>query len=191
MSREVALSLQSLPTLSLSLCSCPRRCLENAHNHLVVCEQKPLLFWRPHSDKLSLSDSPRSLNAFVVWKCKCFPYLIQDPSPVKTPHCAELEHKRGLQSSLHSDQIEHCWPFGYFARIFGAIWTDYYRGRLLAVNLRKKANWRSEMEQWASYWWHHLPNEHYILHYMSASTHITSMYQPSVCVTLYILGKTS
>ena len=140
----------------------------------------PFCFLRLHYfDKsflsfLSLAPPVSSLNAFVAFgKCNWFPYLIQDPpTPGKTAHC-EVEQKKGLQSPLHSDQIELCWPFGYCARVLGAIWTDYYRGGLFAVNLHKKANWRrSEIEQWAPYWWHHLPASlhltSYVLH-MSAS----------------------
>lgn len=73
----------------------------------------------------------------------------------------------------------------------------YYRGRLFAVNLHKKANWRrSEIEQWAPYWWHHLPAllhltsyvlhvSHYILSYI-CPPQAYYIYHPSVHITSYI-----
>ena len=62
--------------------------------------------------------------------------------------------------------------------ILRAFWAQfghyhYYRGRLFAVNLHKKANWRrSEIEQWAPYWWHHLPAS---LHHMSYILHLSNL----------------
>ena len=88
--------------------------------------------------------------------------------------------------------------------ILRAFWAQfghyhYYRGRLFAVNLHKKANWRrSEIEQWAPYWWHHLPASltSYVLHltsvqsyilYLSASVHLmTYIYHHSVHITSYV-----
>ena len=65
----------------------------------------------------------------------------------------------------------------------------YYRGRLFAVNLHKKANWRrSEIEQWAPYWWHHLPA---LLHLTSYVLHVSHYILSYICPpqTYYIFGS--
>ena len=94
-----------------------------------------------------------------------------------------------LSSAGLLDTLRASWAqFGHY---------HYYRGRLFAVNLHKKANWRrSEIEQWAPYWWHHLPAllhltlyvlhvSHYILSYI-CPPQAYYIYHPSVHITSYI-----